>query len=43
MEQHEDRLLRVDMTSLTTAFEPYPEAWKLLGGRYALYTFKGSG
>ena len=33
MEQHEDRVLRVDMTSLTTAFEPYPEAWKLLGGR----------
>ena len=29
----EDRLLRIDMTTLETSFEPYPEAWKLLGGR----------
>jgi aldehyde:ferredoxin oxidoreductase len=29
----EDRLLRVDMTSLETSFEPFPEAWRLLGGR----------
>ncbi|MEE2672865.1 MAG: aldehyde ferredoxin oxidoreductase C-terminal domain-containing protein [Myxococcota bacterium] len=33
MEQRKDRILRVDMTSLTTTFEPYPQAWKLLGGR----------
>jgi hypothetical protein len=31
MESREDRLLRVELTSLTTAFDPYPEAWKLLG------------
>jgi aldehyde:ferredoxin oxidoreductase len=28
-----DRILYVDMTSQTTRFEPFPEAWKLLGGR----------
>jgi len=28
-----DRLIRVDMTNLTASTEPYPEAWKLLGGR----------
>ena len=29
----EDRLIRVDMTNQTATAEPYPEAWKLLGGR----------
>ncbi len=29
----EDRLIRVDMTDLTATVEPYPDAWKLLGGR----------
>ena len=28
-----DRILYVDMTSQTTRFEPFPDAWKLLGGR----------
>ncbi len=28
-----DRLIRVDMTHQTVAIEPYPEDWKLLGGR----------
>lgn len=28
-----DRLVRVDMTTQTARFEPYPDAWKLLGGR----------
>lgn len=28
-----DRLIRVDMTNQTVAVEPYPEEWKLLGGR----------
>jgi aldehyde:ferredoxin oxidoreductase len=28
-----DRLIRVDMTSETVSVEPYPDAWKLLGGR----------
>jgi len=28
-----DRLIRVDMTNQTTTIEPYPEDWKLLGGR----------
>ena len=27
-----DRLIRVDMTSGTARVEPYPDAWKLLGG-----------
>jgi aldehyde:ferredoxin oxidoreductase len=29
----DDRLIRVDMTNLTATAEPYPEDWKLLGGR----------
>lgn len=29
----DDRLLRVNMTTGDTAFEPYPEEWRLLGGR----------
>ena len=29
----EDRLIRVDMTNQTVSIEPYPEDWKLLGGR----------
>jgi aldehyde:ferredoxin oxidoreductase len=29
----DDRLLRVDMTTGETRFEPFPEAWRLLGGR----------
>ena len=29
----EDRLVRVDMTNQTVSIEPYPEEWKLLGGR----------
>ena len=28
-----DRLIRVDMTTQTASVEPYPEQWKLLGGR----------
>ncbi len=28
-----DRLIRVDMTSQTATSEPFPEEWKLLGGR----------
>ncbi len=28
-----DRVLRVDMTAGTLSFEPYPAAWRLLGGR----------
>jgi len=28
-----DRLLTVDMTSQTASFEPFPDAWKMLGGR----------
>jgi aldehyde:ferredoxin oxidoreductase len=28
-----DRVIRVDMTNLTAGVEPYPEDWKLLGGR----------
>ena len=29
----DDRLIRVDMTTLTANVEPYPDEWKLLGGR----------
>ena len=29
----DDRLLYVDMTNQTTRFAPFPEKWKLLGGR----------
>jgi aldehyde:ferredoxin oxidoreductase len=28
-----DRLIRVDMTTQRVVIEPYPDAWKLLGGR----------
>ena len=28
-----DRLIRVDMTNQTATTEPYPDEWKLLGGR----------
>ncbi len=28
-----DRLLNVNMTDRTTSYEPFPEQWKLLGGR----------
>ena len=28
-----DRLIRVDMSAHTVSIEPYPEAWRLLGGR----------
>ncbi len=28
-----DRLIRVDMTARTAVIEPYPEDWRLLGGR----------
>ena len=28
-----DRILRVDMSTLTTKEEPYPEEWAALGGR----------
>jgi aldehyde:ferredoxin oxidoreductase len=28
-----DRILRVDMSTLTTKEEPYPEEWVVLGGR----------
>jgi len=30
---NDDRLIRVNMTDLTTSIESFPEAWKLLGGR----------
>lgn len=33
MTERRDRVLRVDMTSASARFEPYPDAWKLLGGR----------
>jgi aldehyde:ferredoxin oxidoreductase len=29
----DDHLIRVDMTNLTATAEPYPDEWKLLGGR----------
>lgn len=29
----DDRLIRVNMTDLSVAVEPFPEQWKLLGGR----------
>jgi aldehyde:ferredoxin oxidoreductase len=29
----DDRLIRVDMTHETVSIEPYPDAWRLLGGR----------
>jgi aldehyde:ferredoxin oxidoreductase len=29
----EDQLIRVDMANQTVSIEPYPEEWKLLGGR----------
>jgi len=32
-EPNNDRLIRVNMTELTTSIEPFPEEWKLLGGR----------
>jgi aldehyde:ferredoxin oxidoreductase len=28
-----DRMIRVDMTQQTTSIEPFPDEWKLLGGR----------
>jgi aldehyde:ferredoxin oxidoreductase len=28
-----DRLIRVDLSNLTTSIEPFPDEWKLLGGR----------
>ena len=28
-----DRMIRVNMTNQTASVEPFPEAWKLLGGR----------
>ena len=28
-----DQLIRVDMSDQTVSIEPYPDAWKLLGGR----------
>ncbi len=28
-----DRLMRIDMTSQTVGVEPFPEKWRLLGGR----------
>jgi len=28
-----DRMIRVDMTNLSASIEPYPDEWKLLGGR----------
>jgi aldehyde:ferredoxin oxidoreductase len=28
-----DRLIRVNMTDLTTSIEPFPDEWKLIGGR----------
>ncbi len=28
-----DRLIRVDMTNQSATIEPYPDDWKLLGGR----------
>ncbi|MDH3518963.1 MAG: hypothetical protein OEM49_00775 [Myxococcales bacterium] len=32
-DQSGDRLIRVDMTRQTASIEPFPDAWKLLGGR----------
>jgi aldehyde:ferredoxin oxidoreductase len=32
-DSHGDQLIRVDMNDQTVSIEPYPEAWKLLGGR----------
>ncbi len=32
-ESREDRLIRVDMSDQTVSIEPYPDEWKLLGGR----------
>lgn len=32
-EPREDRLIRVDMSDQTVSIEPYPDEWKLLGGR----------
>ncbi len=29
----DDRLIRVDMTRQSVRVEPYPDAWRLLGGR----------
>jgi aldehyde:ferredoxin oxidoreductase len=29
----DDRLIRIDMTRQTASIEPYPEQWRLLGGR----------
>jgi aldehyde:ferredoxin oxidoreductase len=28
-----DQIIRVDMTNLTATTEPFPDEWKLLGGR----------
>ncbi|MBK6657674.1 MAG: hypothetical protein IPG43_05760 [Proteobacteria bacterium] len=28
-----DRIIRVDMTRQTVSVEPFPQSWKLLGGR----------
>ena len=33
MSDNGDRLIRVDMTQQTVSIEPFPSAWKLLGGR----------
>ena len=33
MDTSEDRLIRVDMNDQTVTIEPYPEEWKMLGGR----------
>jgi aldehyde:ferredoxin oxidoreductase len=33
MDASGDRLIRVDMNDQTVSIEPYPEQWKLLGGR----------
>src|SRR5207244_11351829 len=32
-ESNGDRILRVDMTTQTTSFDPFPADWKILGGR----------
>ena len=29
----EDRMIRVDMSKQTVSIEPFPEKWKMLGGR----------
>jgi len=29
----DDRMIRIDMTDLSATIEPFPEAWRLLGGR----------